>query len=199
MSENDTWVERLQSSERRDEALEELRQILTRGLSRSLARRGGGEAFVDDIVQESLLKIMSSLDSFEGRSQFTTWAMTIATRIGISSLRRRHFQDVSLDEITGGDDVKLDIAVDTTRSPDRQSLRDEILRQVRDVINEDLTEKQRTVVHGALGGMPIEEIAARMSSNRNAIYKVFHDARKRLRRELETRGIDSTDLQAVLD
>ncbi len=105
------WVERLQAGgERQQQALDELRKILMRGMSYSLKRRGGGEAFAEDVVQQALVKILKSLDSFEGRSRFTTWAMTIATRVGISELRRRHFQDVSLDQITGGENLQIELA-----------------------------------------------------------------------------------------
>jgi len=72
------WVERLRSEgETQAEALEELRQILLRGLSKSLTRRGGGDAFAEDIVQQALVKILNGLDSFEGRSRFTTWLFRI--------------------------------------------------------------------------------------------------------------------------
>ena len=193
------WVERLRSDEQsRDAALQELRQILVRGISYSLSRRGGGEAFAEDVVQEALLKIMESLDSFEGRSRFTTWAMTIATRIGISELRRRHFQNVSLDQITGSDDLKFELAVDSEASPAQEADREELLSQFRDLIESELTDKQRQVMQAALNGMPMEEIARRLDSNRNAIYKVFHDARKKLRAGFNSRGVTTHDVQAAL-
>ena len=101
MSDRDDWVERLRSPGRiRDATLEELRRILVRGLGRSFSARGG-EAFAEDVAQEALLRILDSLDSFAGRSRFTTWAMTIAVRLGISELRRKRFQDVSLQQLTG--------------------------------------------------------------------------------------------------
>jgi len=193
------WVARLQpGAEGRDEAIDELRQILVRGLSHSLRNRGGGQAFAEDVAQEAIVKILDSLDSFEGRSRFTTWAMTIATRIGISDLRRRHFQDVSLDHIAGDDALKIDIAVDPSQTPSEASDRDEVLHLFRDVIAKQLTEKQRTVLQASLAGMPIEEIASRMNSNRNAIYKVFHDARKKLRTGLESRGVTAGDIENLV-
>ena len=193
------WVGRLRGEpEVREAALNDLRQVLLRGISHSLSRRGGGEAFAEDIVQEALLKIMDSLDSFEGRSRFTTWAMTVATRIGISELRRRHFQNVSLDQITGTDDLKFELAVDPGATPAQDNEREELLVQFRDLIETQLTEKQRKVMQAALSGMPMEEIARRLDSNRNAVYKVFHDARKRLRASFESRGISASDVKAVL-
>src|SRR5277367_335614 len=113
MSDHDDWLERLRPAEAgRDAALEELRGILVRGLMRALGSRGGGAAFVEDVAQEALLRILDSLNSFEGRSRFTTWAMTIAIRIGISELRRKRFQDVSLEQLTGGEMLSIDPAVE---------------------------------------------------------------------------------------
>ena len=199
MPEEIDWVRKLRADAKtRESALEDLRRILLRGMSPSLARRGGGQAFAEDVVQEALIRIMDKLDSFAGRSQFTTWAMTIATRIGISELRRRHFQDVSLDQITGDDDLKFELAIDSGPAPTQHSDREEIMTQFRELIDTHLTPKQRKVMQAALSGMPMEEIARRMDSNRNAIYKLFYDARQKLRAGFESRGVTASDIQAVL-
>ena len=198
MPEEIDWVERLRSdSQRRQEALEELLEILLRWLSASLARRGGGESFADDVVQTALIKVLESLDSYAARGRFLTWAMTIATRLGIRELRRRHFQNVSLDQVSGNDDLKVEVAVNPGCTASTQSFRKEIIVQLRQLVEEYLTNKQRKVMQAALSGMPIEEIARRMDMNRNAIYKVFHDARKKLRSGFEARGVISSDNQAV--
>jgi RNA polymerase sigma-70 factor (ECF subfamily) len=39
--------------------------------------------------------------------------------------------------------------------------------------------------------MPLEEAARRMGMNRNALYKLIHDARLRLKRRLEADGLTS--------
>ena len=192
------WVERLKNpGPQRDAALAELRAILLRGLSRSLAERGGGEAFAEDIAQEALLRILSSLDSFEGRSRFTTWAMAIATRAAISELRRRHFQDVSLDQLTGDRATPFELASEGAEEvgPDDKKL---VLETLRKLIDESLTPKQRNVMQAALTGMPVEEIARRTESNRNAVYKLFHDARQKLKQGFESSGITSDEIMATI-
>ena len=199
MSDRDDWVDRLRSAgEIRDAAIEELRRILVRGLRRSLTARGGGEAFAEDVAQEALLRILDSLDSFAGRSRFTTWAMTIAVRIGISELRRKRFQDVSLQQITGGENLNIDLTVDAAGSAEQQEERRFLLETLKRLVEQTLTEKQRTVVQADLGGMPIEEIARRLGTNRNAVYKMFHDACQKLRQGLEAAGVSAADVQAAL-
>lgn len=197
VSADDQWVQRLRGPER-DAALEELRAILVRGLSRSLAKRGGGEPFAEDIAQEALVRILDSLDSFSGRSRFTTWAMAVAMRVAISELRRRHFQDRSFEEITGGDDLLFEAAEEDGRSPGEASERDEIIAQLRRLVDERLSPRQKTAVQAALSGMPVDEIARRMESNRNNIYKTIYDARQKLKQGLEAAGISADDVQAVI-
>jgi RNA polymerase sigma-70 factor (ECF subfamily) len=41
----------------------------------------------------------------------------------------------------------------------------------------------------AIDGIPLEIVADRMGTNRNALYKLLHDARKKLKQHLETQGL----------
>lgn len=200
MTERDDWVDRLQEgSPDREQAIEQLRHLLVRGLSKSLAQRYGGAEFSEDVAQEALLKILASLDQFEGRSRFTTWAMTIATRVAISQARRRYFRDVSLDAMESGDSLRLDATADPASNEASQSadLAD-MLRTMQELIDTKLTDKQRFAVRAVLEGLPVEEVAARMQSNRNATYKLVHDARAKLREGFEELGINSDDVQAIM-
>lgn len=196
---NDDWVTRLRGDrEQRDQALEELGQILVRGLSKSLASRYGGGLQPEDIVQEALIKILDSLDSFEGRSKFTTWAMTIATRLGISELRRKRYSDVSLDALAQEGQNGLEL-VDAEHDDSSGNLdKQDLLAELKRLIDSELTEKQRLAIRAYLDGIPVEEIARRMGSNRNAIYKLVHDARLRLKTGFAKSGIAADDVVALL-
>lgn len=61
-----------------------------------------------------------------------------------------------------------------------------------------LTPHQRSVALAIIvQGVPIDVLAERLGTNRNALYKTVHDARGRLRAELRTRGyLDSDHLGA---
>ena len=195
------WVEKLGNDNEetdRDAAIAELRTILLRGLRGAFFKRGQDEAFCEDVCQEAMLRILNNLDSFEGRSKFTTWAISIAIRVGISDLRRRHHKDVSLDAITSNNDMSFDIAIADELPPGNDIDRKALLGTLADLIENDLTEKQRLVVRALLGGMPVEEIAARTDSNRNAVYKLFHDAKLRLKKGFEAQNYTSADIQSIL-
>ena len=49
----------------------------------------------------------------------------------------------------------------------------------------------------ALHDVPLEIVAERMGTNRNALYKLLHDARRKLRLQLESEGL-STDYMLKL-
>ncbi len=191
------WVERLsEGSPDREAAVEELRTLLVRGLRKSLNGRGADDSFCDDIAHDSVLKVLDKMHTFEGRSLFTTWAMSIAIRTGISAFRKRHFKDVSLDAITE-DGLTINLPSETQPSPGDRMLHRSMLEKLQELIDQDLTEKQRVVVRALLGGMPVEEIAARTNSNRNAVYKMFHDARSRLKKGFIAANYSSEDLASA--
>src|ERR671918_1751781 len=100
------------------EAITDLRGLLLRGLAKSLQARGAIEqAFLEDVVQQALVHILDHLEQFQGRSRFTTWAMTIAVRLAMRELRRKQWQDVSLESLTEHTDFTPALAIDDTVSP----------------------------------------------------------------------------------
>ncbi len=187
---NQRWLDRLRGPEpERGEAIEELRKQLLVGLSRSLGSRYGGAVQAEDIVQEALLRILDSLNSFQGRCRFLTWAMTVATRVGIGAARRKYFRDVSLDSLRQSDALQFELAVAPIASVEAAQDRDALVCQLKEIVDRQLTEKQRIAIQGVLDELPVEIIADRVGSNRNAVYKLVHDARLKLRDALEQSGI----------
>ena len=197
--EKDNWPVRLhEGAENREKAIEELRSYLLRGLTRSLTHRYGGRIHVEDVAQVALMKILSSLDSFQGKSRFKTWAMSIATRVGISELRRHYYRDVSLDQSSDGEHLRFDVEDTSFLSVEEQANRQFLFVLLQKLIEECLSEKQRIAIRGSLDGLPVEEIAVRLQSNRNAVYKLVHDARLRLRKGFEANGINAEDIASKL-
>ena len=196
---NETWVGDLRSvSEKRDLALSELRGLLLRNLHKALSSYSrADDSFIDDAVQDSLVRILSRLDQFEGRSQFVTWATTLSIRVAMTELRRHRWRDVSLDEIIGETSQDPQWVSHDTLRPERQVERSAIVEKMQEVIDTQLSEKQRTALIAEMKGMPQDEIARQMGSNRNAIYKLTHDARKKLKRGLESAGYGASDVHAV--
>ena len=197
---NDEWLAGLQGPEQ-GLALADLRSFLVRGLRYSLASRSDvDENIIEDFVQDALLRILKALDTFRGESKFTTWAQKIAVRVAFSELRRRRWQDISLDGLVEGQglDFVPDMLVDQSAGPDAQATQQIFLEALQRLIATELTEKQRqALVAVRIHGMPLEEVARRMGTNRNALYKLLHDARQRLKRKLEDEGLSPEEILAA--
>jgi RNA polymerase sigma-70 factor (ECF subfamily) len=197
---NQEWLAELQGPEQ-EEALADLRAFLVRGLGYALASyRDVNEAHIEDFVQDALLRIMGALDTFRGESKFTTWAQKIAVRVAFTEMRRSRWKDTSLDDIVDsqGVDFVPDMLVDTSAGPDQQAMQRIFIETLQQLIATELTEKQRqALVATQIKGMPLEEVARRMGTNRNALYKLLHDARQRLKKKLEAEGLSPEEVLAA--
>ncbi len=190
-----SWIQQLHGEDGvRDIALTDLGNLLTERLQKAFRSRPDlTTAFLDDIVQETLIKILNSLGSFEGRSAFETWATTIAIHTAYSELRKKKWKDVSLEQVISDGSHTDHLSIDKEGAPNLSSDRRELIDAMYQAIRETLTEKQRTAMMAELNGMPLEEIARRTDSNRNAVYKLTHDARMRMKQSLEKMGYTSED------
>jgi RNA polymerase sigma-70 factor (ECF subfamily) len=202
---NEEWLTQLAAKgAARDEAIAALQKRLERGLyyylrtDRSDLSRLTNEAIeqmAQDFAQDAMLKILDNLHTFRGESKFTTWASKIASRVAISELRRVRYKNFSLEGITIDGQLmpnttEVSVAPVKPPNPERAAERQDIMQIVFTAINEVLTERQRTaIVAIALEGVSVEIVAERMDTNRNALYKLVHDARVKLKDHLVTQGL----------
>ena len=198
--ESEDWLRRLRGGGREQErALAELHGLLLRVAHAEARRRRGSLpdavlADLDDLclqaADDALLSVVGRLDAFAGRSRFTTWAIKFAM-FEISTRLRRHAwrgRSVQLD-----DDVWS--RVPDVGAPDAQRRAEqlELLSRLRRAVDEVLSPRQREVfVAAALQDVPIDVLAERLDSNRGAVYKTLHDARRKLRAALADAGIEVT-------
>jgi len=178
----------------RDQAISQLRSILLRGLSKSLNDRYGKPFNAEDIVQEALMKVLNSLDKYQGRSKFTTWAMTVATRIGISALRRKYHQDVSMEPFVTSDGYSMEVWITDEPTLSNLESRTKIFNVLQNLIDTELTDKQRLVTRAFLSNFATDEIAEQLQMTRNAVYKLIHDARQKLKDGFERAGLTSEQI-----
>ena len=204
---NAEWLSGLRSQgAERDAALDDLRALILSALPRALspwlpASDPRFEALAEETAQETLLRVLDRLDTFEGRSQFTTWVYKIAVRVALSELRRQKWRDVSLDELLEEKDdgpVPVSLEAGAEPTPEAAAERRDALQRVSRIIESDLTERQRTaLVAAGVRGMPPDEVARRMGLTPNAFYKLVHDARLHLRRSLEREGFSMAEILAM--
>jgi RNA polymerase sigma-70 factor, ECF subfamily len=153
---------------------------------------------LDDVAHQAaadaMVAILAKAGQFRGESRFSTWAykfviFEVSTKIG------RHFwrnRTVTMDE------------EDWSRLPDRFGLDPVYEAEWRDLVaalhqavDEDLTDRQRQVfVAIVLNGVSLDALVAELGSNRNAIYKMMFDARRKLRAALVAKGVMDTESAA---
>ncbi len=205
---NAQWLSDLRATGPEQEAaLADLRLIILKGLLYALQNWLSPDdphftALTEEVAQETLLRVLAHLDSFEGRSQFTTWTHKIAVRVELTELRRRKWREVSLESLLESEtsDAEPRQIASSTPSPERVVEKAELLEHVRRIINDELTDRQRLAMTAVvLKGMPLEEVARRMGAERNALYKLLHDARLRLKRRLAREGLMIGEMLAVFE
>ena len=190
------WLNGLRSTGRRyDQCVQELHALLLRTARHEVHRRrawlgGASGPELDDMAHQAaddaLLAIIDKLDTYRGLSRFTTWSyrfvmnhVSVKTRHHLWSGRRVLFDDTEWDRLPD----RLAISPDTRTEQLAQ------LDALRRAVEEKLTARQREVfVSVVLNEVPIDAVAARLDSNRGAIYKIIFDARTKLRAALLEAG-----------
>jgi RNA polymerase sigma-70 factor, ECF subfamily len=205
---NEEWLSNLHSfGPQREDALSDLHNIITVALPYALSKWISQNdprfaPLVEEVAQETILKVTSHLETFERRSQFTTWVHTIAVRVALTELRRAKWKEVSLDEMVAGkeiDDEPKEIA-DQSPSTEISIEKKEIMAMIHKMMMQELTEKQRTaLVAVALRGVPLEEVARRMGTERNTLYKLLHDARLKLKKSLAKQGLSPVEILTTFE
>lgn len=185
---DEDWLVGLRADD--DAAWQALSDRVRRALQRSFGRQLDA-AVLDDLAQDALVRIRERLGDFAGRSRFTTWATAIAVNLTLQELRRKRHQHVSLDEAAASTRERLAAPIDAPL--ERRELYALLDRGLQDA----LTERQREALLAKLGGLPMGEVARKLGTNRNALYKVLHDGRRRLRAWLEAEGVRADALEVL--
>lgn len=202
---NEEWRAALSGGPDREAAIADLRAILVRGLRFALATRVSRDldALSEDFAQEALLKILEKLDSFRGESLFTTWANKVAVRVALTELRRLRWRDRSLEALSTAADGSAftpDFLADPAPSPELTTSQQMMFRQVMRLLDEALSERQWVAMTAVLlEGKPIDVLADELGSNRNAVYKLLHDARVRLKKAMADEGLTPEGILALYE
>ena len=205
-TESREWLEALRADGPvRDEAVARLHALLLRAARFEIARRRPALAHLrgddlDDIAHhaadDALMSVLRRLDDFRGLSRFTTWAYKFALLEAAVKLRKRAWQ---------GREIPLEpeswsLFSDAGLAPDEEAEQSELMATLQAAIAEALTPHQRRVLVAlAVNGVPIDVLAERLNTNRGALYKTLHDARRNLRTYLASRGLEPSGSPAELN
>jgi len=194
--ESRAWLRDLRAEgAERNEAIARLRALLLRAARFEVGRRRATMphlrgADVDDIAMQAaddaLMSVLRRLEDFHGGSRFTTWVYKFALLEAAVKLRKRAWQ---------GREVPLEpeswaLFSSADPGPGASAEQAELLATLQKAIDGVLTDHQRRVLVAiALNGVPIDVLADRLGTTRNALYKTLHDARRKLRLHLDECGL----------
>ncbi len=211
---NQDWLRDLNASGATQEAaIADLRDLLLRAalyfFSRNLndfENNNGDEILqrAEDCAQDALIAVMKHLSDFRGDSKFTTWAYKFSINIALMAARRERWKGVSLDQLAASSEndffESMSMLQDKSdgAAPEESALQGEVRRVIEDVIKHELTDKQRRILSlMVFNEVPMDEVVRHLGSNRNAVYKALHDARRKIKSSLQARGFEVGEMLSL--
>lgn len=138
-----------------------------------IATRCRRKAEVNDVAQETWLRVWRNLSTFDGR-QFSGWLHTIALRLIIDFARRKQPAELS-------NDIHVAQPID-----DVWQVLAERVAQLQPCVDL-LPDNRRTIVQARLEGIDFDEISQRFGVEKSTAMTRFHRAKEDLRECLEKR------------
>jgi RNA polymerase sigma-70 factor (ECF subfamily) len=170
------WLPDLQRGRRRakERAFEAFLDAWHERLYAHCRRMMGNHEDAADVTQETLIQVYKSASQFEGRSSFSTWVFTIASRKSLDALKRRKrdrtiaFEDayseahaaLQSDVHFSGDDAELQLHAAIAALPPRQ----------RQVFNLRYFEE-----------LPFSQIAALTGTTEGSLKASYHHAAQKIK------------------
>jgi RNA polymerase sigma-70 factor (ECF subfamily) len=128
-----------------------------------ILRTTGHAQGVEDLVQETFLRVFRSVAAFEGRSRLSTWICTIARRVAIDEMRRgdRRPQQIRRSAQNVDEDPAIEELPDTgQQGPEAAVSRDQLDSLVQREL-QALPERYRLPLrYAAIDGVDYDSIAA---------------------------------------
>jgi RNA polymerase sigma-70 factor (ECF subfamily) len=209
---NEEWLHDLNAGGALQEsAISDLRDLLLRAVLFFFSRNPGDFdklsraetlQLAEDCAQDALIAVLNHLSDFRGDSKFTTWAYKFAINKALMTARRERRRGISVDQLfSTKDGASFEWTLEdtsTTSLPDQSTMQGEIRQLIQQVIEQDLTDRQRRVLlMMVFHEVPMDEVARQLDTNRNAIYKMLHDARRKLKQRLQAHGFEIGEILAL--
>lgn len=150
-------------------------------------RATGDHRIVEDLAQDTFLRVFRALPSFDRRAKLSTWIYTIAHRVAIDYLRkvgRWQHEDFVLsadDDLAAGVEQ---LPAPAVAGPDAVLLREEQIRLVREALAR-LPDKYRLpLVYAAIEGLDYPTIAVMLGVTVGAVKTLVFRGKRMLKDEI---------------
>jgi RNA polymerase sigma-70 factor (ECF subfamily) len=135
----------------------------------------------EDLVNEVFIDVWSQAGRFEGRSQVSTWILSIARYKALSALlaqRRRRIVEL--------DDTAMGLIEDTADTPEQSLLKQDCSAQLRTCLAQMSREHREVIELVYYREKSVEEVAEIIQMPKNTVKTRMFYARKRLAQVLST-------------
>jgi RNA polymerase sigma-70 factor (ECF subfamily) len=140
---------------------------------------------VEDTMQDTYLAALRNLYQFEGRAQFGTWLLRIATNTALARMRQR-MRVVQLDDLPDLDGLEmLDVSAEGARTPEQHVLSSENMALVEAAIDRLPYDYRQVFMLRTIEGLDTTQTAAVLGLGEDAVRQRLHRARAMLQTDIE--------------
>jgi RNA polymerase sigma-70 factor (ECF subfamily) len=174
-----------QAKTRSETAFEQLVEHYERRAFRLAWRITRNHEDAEDVVQNAFVKAFQNLADFRGDSRFYTWLVRITINEALMKIRRRHSNEVSIDEPIHADATSDPIQIeDQAANPEQRYSQHEVQRILAATIN-DLEPSHRSVLQlRDVEGLSTQQTAQALDLTPSAVKTRLQRARMKLRESL---------------
>ncbi len=169
-------VERLKRDEL--EAFDELYRLTRDEVARTLVHLVGRRPDLEDLIQETYLRLLKAARGFRGESRFRTFLYRVCANVALMHLRwwRRRPEQVS---------AELPEQVAPNADPEAEAARRQAQALVERALSKLSAKKRIVFVYHELCGMGPEEISQAVGSSYNTVRSRLHHARLEFTAEMK--------------
>lgn len=173
----------------RDErAYRELVRLYQRPVLNLAWRITGDAEEAAEVAQETFLRVLRSLGSYDPNRPLRSWLFKIAANLALDALRRKKRRPSLLEDLVDDEGPRIE-AVDTGPPPDA-ALQEGLSRERFDALVAELPEHYQAILYLRYREeLAYEEIADTMNIPLGTVKVRLHRAHEMLRRKLTARGM----------
>jgi len=140
----------------------------------------------EDITQDVFVGIFTSLASFKGNSQFSTWLYRIAVNTTYSFLRqKRRRETVFFFGLFGAAEEESRQAIPQNDEPDHKLIKKQTQKYVYQAIDSLPVNQRKAFILSKYDSLPQREIASIMEVSEEAVESLLQRARRNLQKKLK--------------
>jgi RNA polymerase sigma factor (sigma-70 family) len=135
----------------------------------------------EEMAQDTFVKAFQKLDTYEGKSKFSTWLFSITYNACISELRKRRVEFKSLDDtrISDQDELKMHDYYREVKKEDQEKYLNLALEKLPEddqvLVTLYYYENQSMDEISTITGLTVSNIKVKIHRSRKKMYKILHE------------------------